>query len=36
MDQQEWNKDEAAFKGAIALDPEVALWYYNLGHLYVK
>jgi Tfp pilus assembly protein PilF len=36
MDQGEWNKAEAAFKGAIALDPKVALWYYNLGNLYVK
>jgi Tfp pilus assembly protein PilF len=36
MDEGEWNKAEAAFKGAIALEPKIALWYYNLGNLYVK
>ena len=36
MNQREWLKAETAFKGAIALEPKVALWYYNLGNLYEK
>jgi len=34
--QHEWNKAEAGFKGAIALEPKITLWYYNLGNLYVE
>jgi Tfp pilus assembly protein PilF len=36
IDRKEWKKAEAALQGAIALDPKVALFYYNLGNLYVK
>lgn len=34
--QGEWAKAEAAYKRAIELDPEVALYHYNLGNLYTK
>jgi tetratricopeptide (TPR) repeat protein len=34
--QSEWAKAEAAYKRAIELDPQVALYYYNLGNLYTK
>jgi len=34
--QSEWGKAEAAYKRAIELDPQVALYYYNLGNLYTK
>jgi len=36
MDQQEWNKAETNLKKAIAMEPNVALFYYNLGNLYSK
>ncbi|HXX99974.1 MAG TPA: hypothetical protein VEI54_03580 [Candidatus Limnocylindrales bacterium] len=36
MQQQEWRKAEAAFRGAIDLNSKVALFYYNLGNLYVQ
>ncbi len=31
-----WGKAEAAYKRAIELDPNVAMYYYNLGNLYTK
>jgi len=34
--QNEWAKAEAAYKRAIELDPNVAMYYYNLGNLYTK
>ena len=34
--QNEWAKAEAAYKQAIDLDPNVAMYYYNLGNLYTK
>jgi Tfp pilus assembly protein PilF len=36
MQQNEWKKAEAALRGAIELDPKVALFHYNLGNLYMK
>ena len=34
--QNKWAKAEAAYKRAIELDPNVAMYYYNLGNLYTK
>lgn len=34
--QDQWGKAEAAYKRAIELDPNVAMYYYNLGNLYTK
>jgi tetratricopeptide (TPR) repeat protein len=34
--QNDWAKAEAAYKRAIELDPNVAMYYYNLGNLYTK
>jgi len=34
--ENEWAKAEAAYKRAIELDPNVAMYYYNLGNLYTK
>lgn len=34
--QNEFGKAEAAYKRAIELDPNVAMYYYNLGNLYTK
>jgi tetratricopeptide (TPR) repeat protein len=35
-DWSEFPKAEAAYKQAIELDPNVAMYYYNLGNLYTK
>jgi superkiller protein 3 len=35
-EQNQWVKAEAAYKRAIELDPNVAMYYYNLGNLYTK
>jgi tetratricopeptide (TPR) repeat protein len=34
--ENQWAKAEAAYKRAIELDPNVAMYYYNLGNLYTK
>ncbi len=34
--QQEWTKAEAAYRRAIEMDPKVAVYYYNLGILYMN
>jgi tetratricopeptide (TPR) repeat protein len=34
--QNKWANAEAAYKRAIELDPNVAMYYYNLGNLYTK
>lgn len=34
--QQDWIKAEAAYHRAIELDPNVPMYYYNLGNLYMK
>ena len=34
--ENQWAKAESAYKRAIELDPNVAMYYYNLGNLYTK